>query len=87
MGASTTQIARRLIWQFSKPVLWALLFALPAAYFASRLFLTFFAERIALPEGIVASAGVLGILFAWCIVGIHAVRIARANPIQALRYE
>ena len=87
MGASTTQIARLLIWQFSKPVLWALLFALPAAYFASRLFLTFFAERIALPEGIVAGAGILGILFAWCIVGIHAVRIARANPIQALRYE
>ena len=31
LGASSTQIARLLVWQFSTPVLWALLFALPGA--------------------------------------------------------
>ena len=87
MGASITQIVRLLIWQFSKPVLWALLFAMPAAYFASGMFLNFFAERIAMTEGIVAGAGFVAVLFAWMIVGIHAIRIARANPITALRHE
>lgn len=87
MGASTAQIARLLVWQFSKPVMWALLFALPAAYFASGQFLRFFADRLAFPEAIVAGAGIVAVLFAWLIVGIHALRIARANPIKALRYE
>jgi putative ABC transport system permease protein len=87
MGASVTQIARLLIWQFSRPVLWALLFALPAAYFASGMFLRFFADRISMTEGIVAGAGVVAVLFAWLVVGIHALRIARTNPIKALRYE
>jgi putative ABC transport system permease protein len=35
LGASTTQIARLLVWQFSKPVVWALAVALPGAYAAS----------------------------------------------------
>ena len=87
MGASVTQIARLLIWQFSRPVLWALLFALPAAYFASGIFLEFFADRITMTEGIVVGAGAVAVLFAWIIVGIHALRIARKNPIEALRYE
>ncbi len=87
MGASIPQIARLLIWQFSRPVMWALLFALPAAYFASDQFLSFFADRIAFPEGIVGVAGIASVVFAWVIVGIHAFRIARANPIHALRYE
>ena len=87
MGASTLQIVRLLVWQFSKPVMWALLFGLPAAYFASGVFLRFFADRIAFTEVIVVGAGALAVLLAWAIVGVHALRIARANPIRALRYE
>ncbi len=37
--------------------------------------------------GIVAGAGVLAVALAWAIVAVHAVKIARANPIRALRYE
>ena len=87
MGASVAQIARLLIWQFSKPVLWALLIGLPLAYFASSTYLNFFADRIGMPGGIVAGAGALAVLFAWAVVAVHAVRIAQANPIKALRYE
>ena len=87
MGASQWQIARLLIWQFSRPVIWALLFATPLAWFAANTYLQFFAERIALIEGIIVLAGLVAIVFAWAIVGVHAVRIARANPIRALRYE
>jgi len=87
MGASLTQIVRFVIWQFSKPVFWALLVALPASYFASTTYLSFFPNRVALPIGIVALAGISGIVLSWGIISIHAVRIARVNPIHALRYE
>jgi putative ABC transport system permease protein len=35
----------------------------------------------------VIGAGLLAVVFAWAIVALHAVKIARANPIKALRYE
>ena len=87
LGASTLQIARLLVWQFSTPVLWALAVALPAAYFAANLYLNFFADRIDSPILILVVAGALAVTLAWGTVAGHAIRIARANPIVALRYE
>ncbi|MBL4681739.1 MAG: ABC transporter permease [Pseudomonadales bacterium] len=87
MGANMLQIISLLIIQFSKPVMWALLIALPLAYFASEQYLNFFSDRITMQAVIIAMAGLISILFAWLIVGIHAIRIATANPIKALRYE
>ena len=87
MGAGIAQIIRLLVWQFSKPVMWSLLVALPLAYLASSAYLQFFADRISAPAGIVVGAGIAAILFSWLVVGVHAWRVARANPIRALRYE
>jgi putative ABC transport system permease protein len=87
LGASTAQIARLLVWQFSTPVLWALAVALPAAYFASTQYLNFFAERIESPVLVLIVAGALAVTLAWSTVAGHAIRIARSNPIMALRYE
>ena len=87
MGANSLQIVRLLVWQFSRPVLWALLLALPLAYFAANTYLEFFADRFAYSMPVVAGAGVVGVLFAWATVSVHALRVARANPIHALRYE
>jgi putative ABC transport system permease protein len=87
LGASTFQIARLLVWQFSTPVLWALAIALPGAYFASSMYLNFFAERIESPVLILIVAGALAVTLAWSTVAGHAIRIARSNPILALRYE
>ena len=87
LGASSTQIARLLVWQFSTPVFWALLFALPAAYFASQGYLNFFADRIQSPIPILIVAGLIAMLLAWGTIAGHAIRIAQSNPIRALRYE
>ena len=78
---------RLLIWQFSKPVVWALVVALPLSYFAAGLYLNVFADRIDLPAGIILGAGLASILLAWAIVATHASWVARANPVNALRYE
>jgi putative ABC transport system permease protein len=87
LGASSLQIARLLVWQFSTPVLWALLVALPGAYFASQGYLNFFADRIESPIPILLVAGLIAVLLAWGTIAAHAIRIARSNPIRALRYE
>ena len=87
LGASSAQIARLLVWQFSKPVMWALAVALPAAYFVSNIYLGFFADRIQSPIVILVIAGAVAIMLAWSTVAGHAYRIARANPVLALRYE
>ena len=87
LGASSLQIAQLLVWQFSTPVLWALAVALPGAYFASSLYLNFFADRIEAPIPILLVAGAIAAILAWGTVAGHAIRIARANPIHALRYE
>jgi putative ABC transport system permease protein len=87
MGASVQQIVGLLIWQFSKPVLWSMLIAMPLAYAVSGIYLDFFFESINLVFPVIFLASVIAMLAAWLIVAIHAISIARASPIRALRYE
>jgi putative ABC transport system permease protein len=87
LGARTRDIIRLLVWQFSRPVIIANVIAWPAAWWMMRDWLNTFDQRITLtPLPFVAAAAVaLGIAIA-TVVG-HAVKVARANPIHALRYE
>jgi putative ABC transport system permease protein len=87
MGANQAQIVGLLIWQFSRPVVWASFIALPLAYFAANTYLDFFPNRLSLPGAIILVAGCLGVVLSWAIVSVHAMRVAYANPIHALRYE
>lgn len=87
LGASLPQIVTLLLWQFSKPVMWATAVALPLSYLASNIYLNFFAERISLQIPLIILAGLVAIALSWAIVAMHAIRVARANPIVALRYE
>ena len=87
LGARTRDIVRLLVWQFSRPVIIANLIAWPIAWWLMRDWLNGFDQRIALTPipFVIAAAIALGIAVA-TVVG-HAVKIARANPIHALRYE
>lgn len=87
LGANTAQIIKLLIWQFSKPVLWATPVALVLAYFASNSYLEFFPDRIDMPFEILLAAGLAGLILSWATVATHAFNIARTNPINALHYE
>ncbi len=87
LGATSNQIITLLIWQFSKPVLWATPFALALAYLASNSYLEFFGERIGLPYGLLLVAGLCGLMLSWLTVAMHAYNVARTNPINALHYE
>ncbi len=87
LGANSYQIIGMLIWQFSKPVVLALLVALPLSYISTELYLGFFSDRIDLPIFAILIAGGGAVFLSWVIVAGHAARVANTNPIQALRYE
>lgn len=86
-GASVPQIIRRMAWQFSKPVLVANLIAWPAAWYFLSGWLEDYAYRIDLSPVYFALAGGGALALAWLTVAAHTARVARSNPINALRYE
>jgi putative ABC transport system permease protein len=80
-------VLRLLLWQFTVPVLWANLLALPLGWFAMNWWLNGFAYRVSLAPWTFAVAAMAGIVIAWATVFVHALRVSRARPVGALRYE
>lgn len=87
MGAGTNQILSLLLWQFTKPVLWANLVAWPLAAWLMTAWLEHFAYHIELPLWPFASAALLAVGIALVTVGSHCYSVAHEKPIHALRYE
>ena len=86
-GARIHDIVRLLAWQFSKPVILANLIAWPVAWWVMRDWLNGFDARIALGPGPFVMAGLLALAIAIGTIAGHAIKVARLNPIHALRYE
>ena len=86
-GARTRDVVFLLLWQFSLPVVLANLLAWPLAWYYLQDWLRGFDYRITLSPLYFAAAGLAALLIAWVTVVSHALRVARANPIHALRYE
>ncbi|HEV2747417.1 MAG TPA: FtsX-like permease family protein [Allosphingosinicella sp.] len=86
-GARSRDIVKLLAWQFSKPVVIANLLAWPVAWWLMRDWLNTFDTRIALGPTPFVLAGLLALVIAIGTIAGHAVKVARANPIHALRYE
>ena len=87
LGARTMDIVRLLVWQFSRPVLIANVIAWPVAWWAMRDWLNGFDSRMALTPAPFLIAGGLALGIAVVTIAGHAFKVARANPIRALRYE
>ena len=86
-GARSRDIVRLLAWQFSKPVIIANLIAWPIAWWVMRDWLNTYDARIDLGPTPFVLAGLLALAIAIGTIAGHAFRVARANPIHALRYE
>jgi putative ABC transport system permease protein len=87
MGASSADVVRLLLWQFTQPVLWANLVAWPAAFFAMDYWLHGFAYRVGQPAWLFVAAAAAAALIAWATVSFQSWTVARAKPARALRYE
>jgi putative ABC transport system permease protein len=86
-GARTHDIVTLMLWRISVPVLLANLLAWPAAYVYLRHWLDGYAYRISPGPLDFLTAGAAALLIAWATVYVNTLRLARANPVHALRYE
>ena len=87
LGASVSEIIWLLSKEFIRWVLLANLIAWPLAYLAMNKWLQNFAYRINIGVGTFALSALSALLIALLAVGFQAIRAARANPVDTLRYE
>lgn len=87
LGARVRDILRLFLWQFSKPVFLAVIVAWPIAFFAMSFWLETFVYRVAPNPLWFVLSGILALTVALLTVAGHALKAARAAPIEALRYE
>ncbi len=87
LGARIRDIVGLLAWQFSKPVIIAMPIAWAASWWAMKTWLDTFDTRIDLGPLPFVAAGLIALVIAIGTIASHAFKVARANPILALRYE
>ena len=87
MGASTSDVVKLLVWQFTIPVIWAIAIALPLAFWAMNEWLRHFIYHVQLSAWSFVMAAVAALVIAWVTVTWQSYLVARAKPAGALRYE
>ena len=86
-GAGVASLVGLLSKDFMRLVVLAFLIAAPVAYVAIERWLSTFAYRIEPGAGVFLLAGLMAAAVALLAVSLQAVRAARADPIETLRYE
>jgi putative ABC transport system permease protein len=73
--------------EFTKWIIIATIIACPVAYLVIQKWLQTFSYRISLGLEIFIFSGALALVIALFTVSYQAIRAARANPVDSLRYE
>jgi putative ABC transport system permease protein len=87
VGASVPKIIVMISSDFAKLVLLANLIAWPAAYYFISRWLSGFAYRTAISPWVFLFSGILTLFLSLMTIGLQSIKAARANPVDALRYE
>jgi len=87
LGSSVRSIVQLLSIDFIKLVMISMIFALPAAYFAMRIFLENFSYRVDLEWYYFVATGAVALLIAVMTVSGQALKAAFSNPADAMRSE
>ncbi len=87
MGASVQTVVLRLVSDYVRPVLTAILIAFPIAYFSSYVWLKGFAYRIPIQWWVFIVSGLLIMAIALLTICTQAVKAALSNPASSIRHE
>jgi putative ABC transport system permease protein len=87
MGARIGDILLLVGAQFMKSVVVANVIAWPIVYYVMRNWLNNYEYRIDISPLVFVTSGLLAVALAWLTVGWRVYKVARVNPIRALRYE
>ncbi|MNY01417.1 putative ABC transporter permease YknZ [compost metagenome] len=85
LGASGLHVIYALSKDFTKPVVVAILIAIPISYVLSQNWLNSFAYRIELQLWYFVAAGLMALLISVVTVLTQALRAANVNPVQCLK--
>ncbi len=87
LGAKSSQIVGMLSFNFMKPILLALLLAIPVAWYMMKEWLSDFEYQIDLGAGVFVFAGLAAIAIAMITISFQSVQAAFSNPVKGLRNE
>ena len=87
LGASVPSLVMLLSKEFTRLVVVAFVVAVPVAYLLMNRWLEAFAYRVEIGPMVFVVALLSVLLIAWLSVSYQALRAARVNPVQSLRYE
>jgi putative ABC transport system permease protein len=87
LGASVSTIYSMLSWDFLKWILVAIVIATPVAWYLMKMWLSTFAYHIELGIDVFVMAALIAISIALLTVTGQSLKVARANPVDSLRYE
>jgi len=87
LGATVREMAALLIRDYVLLIGLANIIAWPIAYYLMQRWLQNFAYRTSINVTVFILSGLLGLLIALLTVSYQAIRAARANPVDSLRYE
>jgi putative ABC transport system permease protein len=87
LGASVSSVAVLVTKEFIKPVLIAIVIAMPVAWWITAQWLQGFEYRISVQWTIFLAAAFIAVFIAVATVSFQAVKAAAANPVKSLRTE
>jgi putative ABC transport system permease protein len=86
-GSSVTEIVQMLNMVFIKWLLLAFVIATPISWYASQQWLQNFAYQTPISWWIFLLAGIIALIIVILTVSWQSFKVARRNPVEALRYE
>jgi putative ABC transport system permease protein len=87
LGASVSSVAVLVTKEFIKPVLIAIVIALPVAWWVTNKWLQGFEYRISVKWTLFFIAAFVSVFIAIATVSVQAIKAAVANPVKSLRTE
>jgi putative ABC transport system permease protein len=87
LGASVGTIYSMFSWDFLKWILVAIVIATPVAWYLMKMWLNTFAYHIDLGIDVFVIAALVAIVIALLTVTGQSLKVARANPVDSLKYE
>ncbi len=87
LGSSVIQIFVLLSYEFTRLVMFAFVVATPITYFVMKAWLDKYPYHVDIGASVFLFSGILTLLIALATVSYRAIKAARMNPIEALRYE
>ena len=87
LGASNLNVIYMLSSDFTKPVLLAIVIALPFGYVFSKIWLESFAYKIELRLGLFLAAGLFALFISLVTVFFQAYKAAKKSPVNAIKSE